>query len=111
MGLHVKKGDTVEVITGDDSGVRGKILSVDPVRQRVVIEGVNRVHKHVRPSRRNPQGGRLLVERPIHISNVLPISPKTNRPSRVKFVIGENEQKERTATDGSVIDVIRRSKR
>ena len=111
MGLHVKKGDTVEVIAGDDSGVRGKILSVDPVRQRVVIEGVNRVHKHVRPSQRNPQGGRLLVERPIHISNVLPISPKTNRPSRVKFVVDENKQKERTATDGSVIDVIRRSKK
>jgi len=74
MAAKVKKGDQVEVVTGDDRGIRGKVLRVDPAGQKVVVEGVNRVYKHVRPSRKNPQGGRLEVERPIHISNVARVS-------------------------------------
>ena len=74
MAAKVKKGDQVEVVAGDDRGVRGRVLRVDPVGQKVVVEGVNRVYKHVRPSRKNPQGGRLEVERPIHISNVVRVS-------------------------------------
>ena len=74
MAAKVKKGDQVEVITGDDRGIRGKVLRVDLAGQKVVVEGVNRVYKHVRPSRKNPQGGRLEVERPIHISNVVRVS-------------------------------------
>jgi len=109
MALHVKKGDVVEVIAGDDRGVRGKILSVDPTRQIVVVEGVNRVYRHVRPSKRNPQGGRLQVERPVHISNVLPVNSKTDQPSRVRFVIDENGQKSRVARDNTTIDVVTRN--
>jgi len=108
MALPVKKGDTVEVITGDDRGVRGKVLSVDPVRGKVVVEGVNRAYRHVRPSRKTPQGGRLHVEQSIDISNVLLVSPKTNQPTRVRFVVEDGEKK-RVATDGTVIDVIKRS--
>ena len=74
MAAKVKKGDQVEVVTGDDRGIRGKVLRVDTAGQKVVVEGVNRVYKHVRPSRKNPQGGRLEVERPIHISNVVRVS-------------------------------------
>ena len=110
MSTHVKKGDIVEVIAGDDRGVRGRVLSVDPVRRRVVVEGVNRVHRHVRPSRRNPQGGRLEVEKSIHISNVLPISTKTDRATRVKFVIDKDGKKTRNGIDGSEITVIRHAK-
>lgn len=110
MAIHIKKGDMVEVIAGDDKGTRGKVLSVDPVKGKVVIEGVNRAYKHVRPSRRNPQGGRPQVEQPIDISNVLPVDSKTNRPTRVKFVSSEDGQKSRVSVAGTEIDVIRRSK-
>lgn len=103
MALHVKEGDTVEVITGDSRGTRGKVLSVDPVKGRVVVEGVNRVYKHVRPSRRNPQGGRLQVERSIDISNVMVVNSKTNRPTRIRFEVGADGKKKRIAMDGSEI--------
>ncbi|MBN2211975.1 MAG: 50S ribosomal protein L24 [Sedimentisphaerales bacterium] len=105
--MKIKKGDTVEVMAGDDKGRRGKVLRVDVVRQVVVVEGVNRLYKHVRPSRRNPQGGRLQVERPIHISNVQVVSPKTDRPTRVKFTQDAEGKKTRMDTAGNVIDVIR----
>jgi large subunit ribosomal protein L24 len=110
MAWHVKKGDTVEIITGDDRGVRGKVLSVDTDNRQVLVEGVNRAYRHVRPSRRNPQGGRLQIEQPIDISNVLPVNPKTNRPTRVKFVVDKDGQKTRVASDGTVLDVIIRTK-
>jgi len=110
MALHVKKGDTVEVIAGDDRGVRGKVLTVDPAAGRVVVEGVNRVYKHVRPSHRYPQGGRVQVECPIHISNVLPVSPKSDRPVRVHFEIDPSGQKKRAGVDGTILDVVKKSK-
>ena len=108
MATHVKKGDTVEVITGDDRGSRGKVLSVDPVKGKIVVEGMNRVYKHVRPSRRSPQGGRLQIERPIDISNVMVINSKTNRPTRVRFVENADGSKKRMATDGTELDIIRK---
>ena len=110
MAAHIKKDDTVEVISGEARGTRGKVLSVDPARGQVVVEGVNRAYRHVRPSQKNPQGGRLQIEQPIHISNVLPVSPKTDRPTRVRFVVDENGQKSRVGADGSVIDVVKKSK-
>ena len=111
MACHIKKGDTVEVIAGDDRGVRGRVLSVNSARGRVIIEGVNRVFKHVRPSQKNPQGGRLEVERSIDISNVLPVSSKSNRPMRVHFELAADGSKSRVAADGAVIDVIKHAKR
>lgn len=110
MAASIRKGDTVQVMAGDDRGARGKVLSVNPVRGKVVVEGVNRAYKHVRPSRRNPQGGRLQIEQPIDISNVMIVSPKTNRPGRVRFVTDSNGEKRRVAADGSDIDVVRRAK-
>ena len=85
MARHIKKGDTVEVITGDNKGATGKVMRVLPDKDRVLIEGREPGSKHVRPSQQNPQGGRIRVERPIHISNVLPVNPKTSRGSRVRF--------------------------
>jgi large subunit ribosomal protein L24 len=106
MARHIKKGDLVEVITGDSKGVTGKVMRVLPDKDRVLVEGVNLAHKHVRPSQRNPQGGRIRVERPIHISNVLPVNPKTSRGSRVRFASDTKGNKKRVAVDGTEIGLV-----
>jgi large subunit ribosomal protein L24 len=81
--MHIRVDDVVVVITGNDAGVRGKVLSVDAGAGKVVVEGVNLVWKHVRRSQRNPQGGRLRKEMPVDVSNVALIDPKTDKPTRV----------------------------
>lgn len=106
MASHVKKGDTVEVITGNDKGSTGRVLRVDKAKGRVVVEGLNMSHKHVRPSQKNPQGGRIRIEQSIHISNVLPVSTKSSRGSRVRFEIKDDGSKCRVAIDGSEISVV-----
>jgi len=110
MALHVKKGDTVEIISGDNKGGVGKVLRVIPGDHKVVVQGQNLVKKHVRPSRKNPQGGRINIEKPIHISNVLPVSPKTSKGSRVHYQTDEKGVKRRISADGSEIGVVRRAK-
>lgn len=85
MAQRVKKGDTVVVITGADKGKTGTIKRVLVKDNRVIVEGINRVWKHVKPSQRFPQGGRIQKEAPIHISNVQPVDPKTGKGTRVKF--------------------------
>lgn len=74
--MHVKKGDKVKVITGKDKGKSGKVLAAFPKKDRVLIEGINMVKKHTKPSNINPQGGILNVEAPIHVSNVMLIDLK-----------------------------------
>jgi large subunit ribosomal protein L24 len=86
VAARIKKDDIVVVIAGDQKGARGKVLRVFPDKQRVLVEGVNMVYRHVRKSRQNPQGGRIQKEAPIHLSNVMPLDPKTDRPARVRFV-------------------------
>ena len=110
MALHVKKGDTVEIIAGDHKGATGRVLHVYPDKQRVIVQGQNLVKKHVRPSRRNPQGGRIHVEQPIHISNVLPVNPKSSRGARVRYQREEDGAKKRLAVDGTEIGTVRRAK-
>ena len=114
MAKHVRKNDVVEVITGDHRGARGKVLRIDPRRGVVVVEGVNMVFRHVRPTRRNPQGGRLQREAAIHISNVLPIDPKSDRGTRVRFEIerddkGRVDSKKRVTIGGTVLDEVTRA--
>ena len=99
----------VEIITGDHKGATGKVLRVIPKDNSVIVQGHNMAKKHVRPSRRNPQGGRITVEHPIHISNVLPVNPKTSRATRVKYQLKDNGSKERIASDGTGISVVRKS--
>jgi large subunit ribosomal protein L24 len=110
MALHIKKGDMVEIITGDHKGATGKVLRVDREKQRVVVQGHNVAQKHVRPSQKNPKGGRISVEQPIHISNVLPVNPKSSKGSRVRYKVEDDGAKKRVAVDGSEIGVIRRAK-
>ena len=83
--MHIRKGDQVEVITGDDAerGVARCVLRVLRDRNKVVVEGVNRVYKHLKPDRRNPQGGRLSKEMPIAVSNVLLYCPTCRRGVRL----------------------------
>jgi large subunit ribosomal protein L24 len=109
MALHIKKGDMVEIIAGDHKGAMGRVLRVIPEKNKVVVQGHNVAKKHVRLSRRNPQGGRIDIEQPIHISNVLPVNPKSSRGSKVHYQIDEDGSKKRVATDGSEIGVVRRA--
>ena len=109
MAAHIKKGDTVEVIAGDNKGSTGRVMKVIPSKKRVIVEGLNLAHKHVRPSQRNPQGGRIRIEQPIHISNVLPVNPKSSRGSRVKFEVAKDGSKKKVAIDGSEIGVVRKA--
>ena len=79
----IRKGDEVVVIAGEDKGRRGKVLQVDRERGRVVVEGVNRVKRHQRPTQQNPQGGIIEREQPIHISNVMVWDRAEQQPTRV----------------------------
>jgi len=81
--MNIRKEDTVIVTTGDDAGTTGRVLRVLPDKDKIVVEGVNKVYKHVRPNRRNPQGGRLSKEMPINASNVLLMCPSCRRGVRV----------------------------
>jgi len=103
MALHVKKNDTVEVIAGAHKGSKGRVLRVVPDKGLVVIQGLNIAKKHVRPSRKNPQGGRINVEQPIHISNVLPVNTKSSRGGRVSFKVDKAGRKKRVFADGHEI--------
>lgn len=85
MPMHVKKGDKVQVISGKDKGKQGVILEAYPKQNRVLVEGVNIVKKHSKPSQANPQGGIVSLEAPVHVSNVMPLDPKTNVPTRVGY--------------------------
>ncbi len=109
MALHVKKGDMVEIIAGDHKGATGKILRVIPEKNRVVVQGYNMAKKHVRPSSKNPQGGRISVEQPIHISNVLPINPKSSKGSRVRYELKKDGSKKRVAVDGTEIGIVKKA--
>lgn len=80
--MHIRVGDTVEVIAGNDRGSRGKVLKVSRAKGKLVVEGMNRVFKHMRRSQKNPQGGRLSKEMPIQISNVLLVCSGCGKPSR-----------------------------
>jgi len=83
MKLHIKKGDLVYVIAGDDKGKQGKILQVLIEDKRAIVEGVNMVTKHSKPNANNTKGGRVKQEAPIHISNLMIVDPTTNKPSRI----------------------------
>jgi large subunit ribosomal protein L24 len=82
---------------------------VDPGKSKVLVQGINRVYKHMKPSRKHPRGGRIQKEMPVHLSNVLPVDPKTNQPTRVRFAL-EQGGKERVAKkSGTTLGVLRKS--
>ena len=81
--LHIKKGDTVSVLAGDDKGKTGRVLSIKAKENRAIVEGINMVSKSTKPNATNPQGGIVKQEAPIHISKLNPVDPKTGKPTRV----------------------------
>ncbi|MBQ7194955.1 MAG: 50S ribosomal protein L24 [Bacteroidales bacterium] len=81
--LHIKKGDTVYVNAGNDKGKTGKVLSVDPAKDRAIVEGVNMVSKHTKPNSKQPQGGIIKQEAGIHVSNLQLIDPQSGKPTRI----------------------------
>ncbi|MBQ1540768.1 50S ribosomal protein L24 [Caulobacter sp. CCUG 60055] len=104
MAAKIKKGDRVVLLTGKDKGRQGAVLKVFPKEQRVLVEGLNIVQRHTRPTQGDPQGGIKNKEAPVHVSNVAFVDPKTGEPTRVGFKI-EGDKKVRVAKkSGEVID-------
>lgn len=102
--MHVKKGDKVKVLSGKDRGKEGVILEAFPKKERVLVEGVNMIKKHAKPSQENPQGGILNIEAPIHVSNVMPIDPKTGEPTRVGYELCDGKKVRIAKKSGEVLD-------
>ena len=103
--LHVKKDDTVIVISGKDKGKKGRVIAAYPRENRVLVEGVNIVKKHARPSQANPQGGIIQKEAPVHVSNVMHIDPKSGKVTRIGYKVLDNGKKVRIAKrSGAQID-------
>jgi large subunit ribosomal protein L24 len=80
---HIKKGDTVMVITGESKGQKGRVLEVNREKERALVEGVNMVSKHTKPNAKAPQGGIIKKEAPVHISNLMLIDPASGKPARI----------------------------
>ena len=93
--VHVRKGDTVLVITGKSAGKKGKVVSVEPEKNRLIVEGVNIVKRHQKATPKMPQGGIVEKEAPIHSSNVMLYCGKCNKPTRIQKKMLENGKKER----------------
>ena len=106
MAAKIKKGDTVIVLTGRDKGRSGRVLDVMPRESKVLVEGVNMVKRHTKPSMGAPQGGVIPKEAPLHVSNVAMRDPKTGKATRVGFKTLEDGRKVRVARgSGVTIDV------
>src|SRR5699024_10500979 len=104
LSMHVKSGDKVTVLSGKDKGKQGTILQAFPKKERVLVEGVNMVNIHSQPSQENPQGGILNVEAPIHVSNVMPIDPKTGEPTRVGHEVKDGKKVRIAKKSGEPLD-------
>ena len=92
MKLKIKTGDTVRVIAGDHKGSEGKVLQVDREKNKALVEGINVVSKHEKPSAKNPQGGIIKKEAPIHISNLSLIDPKSGEATRVGYEVRDGKK-------------------
>ncbi|MBE3574795.1 MAG: 50S ribosomal protein L24 [Firmicutes bacterium] len=102
--MHVKKNDTVKILSGKDRGKTGKVLQVLPAERRVVVEGINIIRRHTRPSRENPQGGVVERPAPLAASKVMVICPSCNEPTRVGWSRGEEGAARVCAKCGKTMD-------
>jgi len=106
MPRHIKRNDQVMVIAGADKGKVARVLRVLPDKDRVVVEGINRVWKHVRPSQRYPQGGRIQKDAPIHISNVQPLDPVSGKGTRVRFRSADGVKRRIAVRGGADLGIV-----
>ncbi len=105
MGLELKKNDTVIVIAGDESGKKGRVISVDAENGRLIVERLNMIKKHMKPSKKYSQGGIIEKEAPVHRSNVMLVCPKCDKPTRTGNSVLENGKKVRACKQcGEVVD-------
>jgi large subunit ribosomal protein L24 len=105
MKLHVKKGDTVLVLSGKDKGKKGKVIEALPKKSKVVVEGVNKVKRHTKPTQNVPQGGILVKEAPVHSAKVMLICPACDKATRIKRSPLANGQMARACKKcGEIID-------
>jgi large subunit ribosomal protein L24 len=104
LSMHVKKGDKVKVISGKDRGKEGTVLEAYPKKERVLVEGINMIKKHAKPSQENPQGGILNQEAPIHVSNVMPLDPKSGEPTRVGYEVRDGKKVRIAKKSGKALD-------
>lgn len=102
--LHIKKGDLVYVNAGDDKNKTGKVLKVFVKDQKAIVEGLNMVSKHTKPSSSNPQGGKIKMEAPIHISNLNLIDPKSGKPTRISIKEVDGKKVRVSKKSGEVIE-------
>lgn len=102
--MHVKKGDTVKVISGKDKGKTGVVLTATPKNERVLVEGVNIVKKHTKPNQANPQGGIVSQEAAIHVSNVMLLDPKSGEPTRVGYKVEDGKKVRVAKKSGEILD-------
>jgi large subunit ribosomal protein L24 len=111
MAARLRKGDLVVVISGKNKGKQGKVARVLAESDRVVVEGVNLIKRHMRPTPRDPSGGILEKEAPLHASKVMPVDPKTGKGTRVRFKTDEKGHKVRIAVkSGEELPVVRDGK-
>ena len=90
--LHIKKGDTVTVITGESKGQKGRVLEVDRTKNRALVEGINMVSKHTKPNAKAPQGGIIKKEAFIHLSNLMLVDPASGKPTRIGRKLNDNNK-------------------
>ncbi len=102
--LHVKKGDKVRILAGKDKGKEGVIIRSFPARGRVTVEKVNMIKKAMRPTQQNPQGGITTIEAPIHVSNVMLVCSKCNKPTRVGRELRDGKKLRICKKCGAVIE-------
>jgi large subunit ribosomal protein L24 len=97
--MKIRKNDMVMVVAGNDRGKTGKVLKVFPKKLRVIVEGINLRKRHTKPNQKNPQGGILEKEAPIHASNVMILDPKSNEPTRLgsRIILDEKTGKKKIA--------------
>lgn len=81
---HIKKGDTVMIITGNDKGKQGRVLEIITKKDKAIVEGINLISKHTKPNATSPQGGIIKKEAPIHVSNLKLVEPSNNQPTRTR---------------------------
>ena len=101
MSQRIKKGDTVVIISGAEKGKTGQVKQI--LADRIIIDGLNRVWKHVKPSQKFPQGGRIQKEAAVHISNVQPVDPSTGKGTKVKFEVRDGKKTRVASKSGTLL--------